>query len=537
MLKNTGNGFALPRAIAHAAAFALAAGCFSPALSAVTTYAGPSGITAAADRQVTADGKPVFVYETAVNFNREYSANPVLEKTPVAYFDFSGSVSVVVTVPGGTVSSAVLRPISCAVMPKIEGNKISFTLTKPQHLTLELNGDVHRALHLFADSAESAPLTGGTGNVRYFGPGVHEAGEMNLASGQTIYIAGGAVVYGAIRGGSISGATVRGRGILSGAHIDRNGGGWKNLVHIHSGSSNVTVNGIILLDSPTWNLNIRNTSAMRIEDVKIIGARPNSDGIDMVGCRDSYINRCFVRAWDDCLCVKSDNTGNTSNINFSGCTIWTDLAQSMEVGYETRSDVMSGITFKDIDVIHAFHKPVMSIHAGDRASIENVTWQDIRVEDVKLNSVPEDNLLMDLWIGSSVWSQDAERGKIKGVTFRNISVLGGKAVRSRVQGFDANHRISGLTYDNITVMGKPIRSLSDGAFVTNAFMDAPTFTWTKALDIGCTALALRPRELPILSLVPGETRSLLYRRPGGAGTAAWDLRGRHARLTAPAIFR
>jgi polygalacturonase len=328
---------------------------------------------------------------------------------------------------------------------------------------------------------------------------------------------------------------VRGRGILSGAHIDRYGGGWKNLVNIHSNSSNVTVNGIIMLDSPTWNLNLRQSSGIRIEDVKIVGARPNSDGIDLVGCRDSYINRCFVRAWDDCLCVKTDNTGNTNNINFSGCILWTDLAQSMEVGYETRSDVMSNITFKDIDVIHAFHKPVMSIHAGDRASIENVTWQDIRVEDAKLNSVPEDNLLMDLWIGSSVWSQDAERGKIKGVTFRNISVLGGKAMRSRVHGFDGNHRISGVTFDNVTMMGKPIRTMADGAFVTNGFADAPTFTWTKAMDIGCTSLALAPRDMPILSLVPGETRSLLYRHPGKTGSALWDVRGRNAGLPATLI--
>lgn len=529
-----GNSIAHRIAALPALAFAALAAA-GIARGAVTTYAGPAGIPAAPDRQVTADGKPVFVYETAVNFNRVYSANPTLEKTPVAYFDFTGSVNVVVTAPGVNVTSAIIRPISCAVTPKIEGNKISFTLTKPQHLTLELNGDVRRALHLFADSVEANPITAGSANVRYFGPGVHEAGEMNLASGQTIYIAGGAVVYGAIRGGSISGSTVRGRGILSGAHIDRYGGGWKNMVHIHSNSSNVTVNGVILLDSPTWNLNIRQSSGIRIEDVKIVGARPNSDGIDLVGCRDSYINRCFVRAWDDCLCVKTDNTGNTNNINFTGCILWTDLAQSMEVGYETRSDLMTNITFKDIDVIHAFHKPVMSIHAGDRASIENVTWQDIRVEDAKLNSVPEDNLLMDLWIGSSVWSQDAERGKIKGVTFRNISVLGGKAVRNRIHGFDAGHRITGVTYDNVTIMGKPIRTLADGAFVTNANMDPPTFTWTKAMDIGCTSLAVAPRALPVLEMVPGTAGSLIYRRPGETAGAARDLRGRLA--TMPALIR
>jgi len=31
--------------------------------------------------------------------------------------------------------------------------------------------------------------------VRYFGPGVHEAREIDLLTGQTVYIAGGAVVH------------------------------------------------------------------------------------------------------------------------------------------------------------------------------------------------------------------------------------------------------------------------------------------------------------------------------------------------------
>jgi hypothetical protein len=530
MLNDTGNFFPSARPWARAA---LAAALFwAGAWANVVTYPGPQGIAAAPDRQVTADGKPVFVYETVVNFNRVYSTNPTLEKTPVAYFDFSGTASVVVTAPGVSVSSAVLRPISCGTTPTVAGDKISFTLSKPGHYTLELNGDVHRALHLFADSIEANPLTAGGGNVRYFGPGVYEAGDMNMGPGQTIYIAGGALVYGAIHGNAVSGVTVRGRGILSGAHISRDGGGLKNLVSFSGGSSNIAVNGIILFDSPTWNVSLRNSSAIRIEDIKIIGARPNSDGIDLVGCNNAVINRCFVRSWDDCLCVKSDNTGNTSNINFSGCTIWTDLAQSMEVGYETRADLMSGISFKDMDVIHAFHKPVMSIHAGDRAQIQQVTWEGIRVEDLKLNSVPEDNLLMDVWIGSSVWSQDGERGKINNVTFRNVSVLSGKAVRARLNGFDGGHRISGVTFDNVTIFGKPIKSLADGNFLTNSFVDAPTFTYTAAFPIGCTGLSAIRNDLPILSLVPGSTRSLLYRRPGDAEGKRWDLRGRGVLLPA-----
>jgi len=446
-----------------------------PAGAKVVIYPGAPGMTAATDRQVQVDGQNVFVYEVPVNFNRVYSLTPTRQNTPVAYFDFSGSVTVTVTAPGTVITTALIRPASYGVQPTVSGDKITFTLTKPGNLTLELNNLPNRALHLFADSIEANPAHSGDANVRYFGPGVYDAGEMNLGTGQTIYIAGGAVVYGAVRGGSINNATVRGRGILHGGHIARDQG-WQNLVNISSGSSNVNVNGIILFDSPTWNMNIRQTNGMHINDVKIIGSRPNSDGIDFVGCQNSTVDRCFIRAWDDCLCVKTDNTGNSTGISFTGCTIWTDLAQSMEIGYESRSDVINNINFKNIDVIHAFHKPVMSIHVGDRAVISDIHYEDIRVEDARLNNVQEDNLLVDIWIGTGVWTQDAERGKVGGnITFKNINMTGGRTLRNRLWGFDGGHKVTGVSFTNMTILGAPIRSLTDGNFITNAFIDPPIF--------------------------------------------------------------
>jgi hypothetical protein len=332
------------------------------------------------------------------------------------------------------------------------------------------------------------------------------------------------VVYGAIRGGNINNATVRGRGILHGGKIARDVG-WQNLVNI-TGSSNVNVNGIILFDSPTWNFNIRTTSGMHVDDVKIIGARPNSDGIDLVGCSNSTIKGCFVRAWDDCLCVKTDNSGNTSGIAFSNCIIWTDLAQSMEVGYETRSDLMDGISFKNIDVIHAFHKPVMSIHVGDRATVQNVSWEDVRIEDARMNpQVQEDNLVLDLWVGTAVWTQDQTRGKIQGVKFKNIEVLGGKLPRSRINGFDASHKVTGVTIENMTVLGRPIKSLADGYFLTNAFIDAPTFTYN-IIGIADRIGAHAAPELPIMRWDAERSGGILYRRPENGSAWIFDAAGR-----------
>ena len=54
----------------------------------------------------------------------------------------------------------------------------------------------------------------GDPNVLYFGPGVHRPGKIELKSGETVYIAGGAVVYTAIGGRGVSGVRILGRGII-----------------------------------------------------------------------------------------------------------------------------------------------------------------------------------------------------------------------------------------------------------------------------------------------------------------------------------
>lgn len=117
----------------------------------VVTYPGPTGVSEATDRIVTVDGKPVFVYNTPVNFNRTYSDYPILETTPVAYFDFVGDVTVNVIVPGVTVSMVTVRPLALGIYPTIKGDTISFQLSNPAKLTVEVNGNLHRALHLFAN--------------------------------------------------------------------------------------------------------------------------------------------------------------------------------------------------------------------------------------------------------------------------------------------------------------------------------------------------------------------------------------------------
>lgn len=440
----------------------------------VVLYSAPVGMQGAQDRVVTVEGSPVFVYDTAVNLNRAWMADPKLEKTPVAYFDFSGKVKVTVKAPGMKIHSVTIRPLSLGIKPEIAGDTITFSLDKPAKLTLEINNDIHRALHLFASAPEVNPPKKGDPDVLYFGPGVHRADAIELKSSQTVYIAGGAVVYGWIHGNSVENARILGRGIIDGSVYDR----WKNtVVPINlERCKNCEIDGITILDPAAWTLNTLFCENIKINNVKIIGARSNSDGITMQSCKNLTATDCFVRSWDDSLVVKGYD-GDVKGITFDNIVIWTDLAQSCEIGYETRAKTIEDIYFKNITVLHNFHKPVMSIHNSDNAMVRNVHYENVTVEDAQMGTGDGTNYLIDMLVKDSQWSQTPERGNIRDVYYDNIRVLSGKLAISRIQAYDEAHTIENVHINNLEIYGKKIMNAKDGKFYIDEY-DAKNIEFT-----------------------------------------------------------
>ena len=243
----------------------------------VVLYGGPSGIKAAKDRIITVNGKALFVYDTPVNLKRTFEKDPKLTSTPMAYFDFSGKVDIKIKAPGKKIKSAIIRPLSLGIKPTISGDTIEFVIDKPGSFTIELNNEIDRAVHLFANSIETNPPLKDDANVMYFGPGVYKAGSIPVKSNQTVYIAGGAVVYGVIHAENMDNVTVTGHGILDGGIYDR----WtETMIPIDfRHCTNSKINGVIFLNPAGWTVNTYFCDNVKIDNIKIISARANGDGI------------------------------------------------------------------------------------------------------------------------------------------------------------------------------------------------------------------------------------------------------------------
>jgi hypothetical protein len=484
------------------AANAPAAQCASPtaakpASPAVVIYQAPAGEPLSDDFQLTVGSQKVPVYPCRVSAMPLNQVWPGYERpkdqTEIASFaswDMTGPVDVEV-VSRRPVESVAIRPTARGIQAKVDGRRITFRLKGPQQITVEVNG-WHKALHLFASAPQAAAPKPQDPRVRYFGPGVHRPGKIMLESNQTIYVAGGAVVYGAIEAHGASNIRILGHGILDTSALERGqAGGSIRLANC----KNVVIDGVILRDPNVWCLSTFFCSKVNISNVKLIGLwRYNSDGIDICNSQDVTIRGCFIRSFDDSIVVKGVSQGNdpVRRILVEGCVIWNDWGRALEIGAETAAPEMADLVFRDCDIIRTTYV-AMDIQHGDRAAIKNVLFENIRLEidDVnwkcQIQNGRDDKFAFDtnfrpqllvLEIYKTGYSRDAERGTIERVTLRNCTVTGKPLPPSRLQGFDARHGVDGVTITNLRINGRPIRSLQEaavqvGPHVRNVRIEAP----------------------------------------------------------------
>ncbi len=449
----------------------------SLAQDAVVTYPAPPGEKASEDYKVDAGGKSVFVYTA-----------PVLRGGPAsfAYFDFSGSITVSVASPR-KIGTVKILPTSYGIKPAVSENSVSFTLRKPANLTIEMNASVERPLHLFANPPEAHRPNPNGKDVIYFGPGVHEVATLRPKSGQTVYLAGGAILRAGIppdekpteeknwRGNKVwaallethggQGVKVRGRGILDLGPLP-----WHARTAMwFGGSQDVLVEGIIVLDAPAWVVAIHNSKHVIVRNVKQLCARENSDGIDICNSQDVLVEDCFLRNNDDEVCVKTLSPPpamESKNIVVRRCVVWNDRARGLGITSETRANI-SNVLFKDCDIIHdfsgGFDCAALAILVSDSGTMSNIRFEGIRVEDCR-------NTLVNCWIGADMWGHDKIRGHIKGVTFKDIVVMGKAIPVMKLTGCDDAHLIENVRIENLRIQGSLTRGAEPVKLQTNAYV-------------------------------------------------------------------
>lgn len=489
----------------------------------LTIYDAPELIESSKVASVSVEGKDLFVYDTRVNHLRSFTYSAPETYNQVVIFDFEGKVHIEIEINGqDSLSDVIVRPLSYGITANTDGNKISFDLEYPSNYVVEYatkDSPVasENALHIFANPIESeeAKVTeeDADENTIYIGPGVWMASAIPVDhDNMTVYIAGGAVVYGQIRAKGLKNLTIKGRGVISGSFYDRNKASEYTLPIELQECENVHIEGISILDPAGWAITVMKCADVTIDNIKIITARANGDGISVQSSSNVNVNGGFVRTWDDSLVVKNVENCSTSDISFNGVTVWTDLAQSMEVGYETYGPSMKGVTFENITILHNFHKAAISLHNADNAVIEDVTYRNITIEDGQMKgdnqNDGENDFLIDMTIAyNQEWTESGgERGSVKNIIIDNVKVLTlADTIICRMFGEGENSKIQNVTITNVTINGKNVDSLSDMGLNPGVYTEKITYasagTASGAKRILPYTLSLKDGDEPVINEV------------------------------------
>lgn len=421
----------------------------------VVLYPQPDTVNASPDYTVRVNGQESFVY-----------ASSVASYTMFSFDAANGPVTVEIRTRVAS-EQIVVRPLQRGIVADIDSDAIRFDLASPQKLSVEV-GNGLPPLYLFVSEPEINKPDPNDPNVRYFASGqVYDFGNemIPLASNQTLYIEGGAVVRGAsIRAISAQNVTVRGRGILDGTPFPSG----STRLMVFEDCCDVLVEGIVSVGTPCWNVVFGACDRVRVDGIHLIGWTVTGDGIDVVGSENVYITNCFLRCNDDCVAIKAvtypmpaeeeamekygthsriDWRRDVRNVLVERCVLYNDRAGNvLEIGFETQTEVIEKIIFRDCDVIAAHgYGGVFTIHNGDRAVIRDVLYENIRVEHFY-------DLLVDFRILQSRYSKEATRGRIENITLRRIYTAPDPYnTVSLIGGFDPAHGINGVVFEDFRV--------------------------------------------------------------------------------------
>jgi hypothetical protein len=488
----------------------------------VVTYPSVPGAVKSPLYGVTANGTELFV-EKLTKFGEEMQVH-------YAHCSLGGTdpASFVVNV-SESFNQFTLSPKSRKLAVTKNGNSLTFA-SGPNYLILQL--DAKELLFILIDPAEVNPPKLGDANVKniadygvdatgaslvtskvqaaidaaagtaqnilYFPPGKYQIGELWLKSDLTLYLAGGAVLYGSgapgdfntgsggidiegcshgvIRMYKLKNVKVLGRGIIdgNGKAIRAQNDTKLNLFKIEQ-STDVLIDGILVRDPSFWNTLIYRSDLVTVQNYKMINCRPttttynNTDGVNFDESTNGKLSNAFLYTGDDSMATKNEEpsgTVNTKNILHEKVVCYSNSV-GCKVGTKTMGQSIDGVVFRDIDVVKAGR--ALNIDAYDTAIVQNTKFEDIRIEGADVSMIA---LSLD---DPPTWRDAANTSVIKDTYFTNIS--SDVKMPINLHGRSASVNVTGVHFKNLSVTGKPITSQTDASatFSVNSFVSNVLF--------------------------------------------------------------
>jgi hypothetical protein len=376
-----------------------------------------------------------------------------------ASFDLTGPVTVEITAsePGFWDRGVDIQPWRLGLRPAREGQTIRFRLAGPAKLSISRPGDFlnHAAmLFLFAGTPPPPPPTGA--NVRIVPAGVHRE-SLNPKSGETLYLAPGAFVFGSLNLWKVENVKVMGRGtiVYEGTQDPNGDEGWMQKPDWHCigalEAHKVEIDGLTcVVRARTWSIQMKDSSGFTYDDLRLMGGNPanaNQDGMDWLGSGDTVVRDSFLRASDDVFAMEGNWDGysdedmlrpgrDVQNILIENSVVSTSISNIVRAGWPRKTFNSNNFTLRNSDILHG------GIGACGQTFGLLGFWgaQEAKGDHADFTF---ENLFVDNWY--SLVQMEQEQPGLHGFTFRNIWALD----QPPLVGSTITGQVKDVVFDNV----------------------------------------------------------------------------------------
>jgi hypothetical protein len=409
-------------------------------------------------------------------------------------FGTTGSSSVRVSKPGSFITAVDVSPKNSNIPVQITSGQAILTLKQGDKAWITINGDDGNPLFVFADSLKPAVPRHAT----YFGPGVHDIAPANsnhyvASNSEIIYLDGGAWVRGNIVVQGKSNVQIMGPGVLSGdlwtsetvqaqpfsqmVEYSMVEGDW--------GGTNATVQGITIVDSPTYNFfgGTHNATGVKLLSPWYYST-DGFQGVNHIDKSFAFVgDNVFFPIWagiaSDNVTVTNSFAGTSNNAVFCG-GFWGNPTSDTYTATASNLDIKT----YNSDAWVPFGAPLTPVltevwvdNNDSTMGYSKQTYQDIRVEgDISTSLVMLKNMVYP-WGGANAYTTPL--GNSSNLVFTNISVSGTQKLPSEIKGFDANNGFHNVSFQNLSIGGTHVTQANfPSYFAVNAYVSGLSFTVT-----------------------------------------------------------
>jgi hypothetical protein len=480
---------------------------------------------------VTVNGRPVDVAWAASNYE-------------FVSFDSNGPVEISITAaePGFWDRGVDIEPWRLGLRASRSGPTIRFRLSHPGKLSISRPGDFlynAKMLFLFADAPAPPPPAGP--DVTIIPAGVHRQ-SLNPKSGDTIYLAPGAYIFGSLNLWNVENVKVLGRGtiVYDGPQNPATDEGWMQKPDWHcigaNRARNVEIDGLTcIVRSRTWSIQMKDSTGFRFNDLRVIGGNPgnaNQDGMDWLGGGDTVVRNAFIRSSDDDLAVEGNwdgyaqadmvrPGGDVNDIVVEDSEFSTSISNVVRIGWPQKIFSSRNFTLRNSDILHA------GIGAcGQTFGLLGIWGADGARGDH--SGITLENLFLDNWY--SIAQIEQEEPAVHGIVFRNIWALGQPPLAESTM----TGNVKDVTFDNVKYGQAPVTSGAELPLTVSGGAEEPDFVsgFSPASPLTAEFTVAQPVIAPgkKITFEARSARGARYSWIFGDGTTA---HGRHVRHRFP----